>query len=638
MKKLLNHSLLMAVLLFLFQMGKGQALLFSAVLVIAFYILRTRDRTVFFFIILLSLSLIPHTRTDYPKVQQARVVSVSASSFIAEGNGCRFIVRYDEPPAPDSEIALSGRFEKNESSAHFFGMDFSDWNERRGIYYAIRPASLTVIKEHHTFRSFLYHRIIRMNDPSLKSLCFKMLLGINDPDEESFFYRCGFSLSGIIMLVREVLGRFCNERKRNRIVFILTCVLFIAYGFPLLLFQSLVSAVLKKMDQRQDVRVGIGMIIVMLVYPESVCSAAFLLPSCFRLCALEKTNRKLKGFYLSCLLQSYLFQGFNPLVSLLFSYLRPLLGAGWFLALGCVVTGRHDPLKLLRMMNESITLLDRFFLPGSIMGLGTLFYLAILISLHSRKHLIHYAVILLFVFQLGGFFHPFGEITFINVGQGDSIFIRMPLSHEGMLIDTGKPGQYRTVTAYLKAKGTWKLDIMAITHGDDDHSGSMDRLNQAYHVRQLIQVHQKKITYGMYDFYDLNEITDEDENRSSLVLYTKINGMRMLFMGDADEVAEKEIAEKYGNLRCDVLKLSHHGSKTGSCDRFLDMVRPGLGIISSGPYRIYHHPSPETIQRLLKRHIPYLDTKKQGDITILMLPHMNLCISAAGSLGIINTQ
>ena len=294
--------------------------------------------------------------------------------------------------------------------------------------------------------------------------------------------------------------------------------------------------------------------------------------------------------------------------------------------------------KLLKILDESITLLDRFFLPGSIIGLGTLFYLAILLSLHSRKHLIHYAVILLFVFQLGGFFHPFGEITFINVGQGDSIFIKMPLSHEGMLIDTGKPGQYRTVTAYLKAKGIWKLDTMAITHGDNDHSGSMEQLNQAYHVRQLIQVHQKKITYGLYDFYDLNEITDEDENRSSLVLYTKINGMRILFMADADEVTEKEIARKYGNLRCDVLKLSHHGSKTGSCDRFLDTVRPGLGIISSGPYRIYHHPSPETIQRLLKRHIPYLDTKKEGDITILTLPHMNLCISAAGSLGIINTQ
>ena len=93
----------------------------------------------------------------------------------------------------------------------------------------------------------------------------------------------------------------------------------------------------------------------------------------------------------------------------------------------------------------------------------------------------------------------------------------------------------------------------------------------------------------------------------------------------------------YTNLHCDVLKLSHHGSDTGSCDDFLDQVQPRLGIISSGPYSIYHHPSPDTIQRLLKRHIPYLDTKVEGDITILCLPfHLNLLITSRGTISFLS--
>ena len=116
-----------------------------------------------------------------------------------------------------------------------------------------------------------------------------------------------------------------------------------------------------------------------------------------------------------------------------------------------------------------------------------------------------------------------------------------------------------------------------------------------------------------------------------------MNGMYVMLMGDADQVTEEDIIYRYGNLKCDVLKLSHHGSATGNCDRFLDAVRCSVAIISSGAFEIYHHPSPQTVRRLRKRHIPYVDTKDEGDITILCLPGVNLLITSQGKVAIIAT-
>ncbi|NCB34332.1 MAG: MBL fold metallo-hydrolase [Erysipelotrichia bacterium] len=233
-------------------------------------------------------------------------------------------------------------------------------------------------------------------------------------------------------------------------------------------------------------------------------------------------------------------------------------------------------------------------------------------------------------------FHPFAEVTIINVQQGDSILIRLPLNRENYLIDTGKPSQWNSVQTLLDAKGIKHLNALFITHSDNDHSGNMQNVINYYHPEYTITRHRDSFQNGKISFLDLNSIEDEDENRSSLVTYFSLNGLKFLCMGDSDSFSEKKITEKYGNLECDILKLSHHGSKTGSSEEFLDIVRPKIGLISSGPFNIYRHPSPEVIQRLLKRHIPFLDTKDDGDISIFCFFRWNLMITSTGKISLLN--
>ncbi|MBR3349944.1 MAG: hypothetical protein IKG55_07710, partial [Solobacterium sp.] len=264
----------------------------------------------------------------------------------------------------------------------------------------------------------------------------------------------------------------------------------------------------------------------------------------------------------------------------------------------------------------------------SVLGFGLPFYLIWIFGFYRSKHFAKIAFASLCVFFICGLFHPFAEISFINVGQGDCILIKGPFLSDNVLVDTGKPSQYANVCAALHARGIHHLHTFFVTHMDSDHCGSMDQIAKDFKVDRLITEHEGTTVSSYLVFHDLNSLKTDDENQSSLVLCFAMNGLRFVLCGDADQISEEGIAHKFGNLDCDVLKLSHHGSKTGSCDLFLDTLKPQLGIISSGAYSIYHHPSPETLQRLLARHIPYLDTKDHGDISIVMIGPLCLLLCA----------
>lgn len=222
-----------------------------------------------------------------------------------------------------------------------------------------------------------------------------------------------------------------------------------------------------------------------------------------------------------------------------------------------------------------------------------------------------------------------------ELGQGDSILIRAPFNQDNILIDTGKPSAYTSLTNLLDAKGIHTIHTFIITHADDDHSGNKETILEDYDVKQCITSHQDLIQSNKFQLIDLNEIESDDENESSIVNVFNLNGKQVCLMADATTGSEKDILDHYQSLKCDILKLGHHGSKTSSSDKFLDQVQPKLALISAGSYSIYHHPSEETIQKLLKRHIPYFNTKEEGDITILCFSHFNLFITSSFHIGLL---
>ena len=215
-------------------------------------------------------------------------------------------------------------------------------------------------------------------------------------------------------------------------------------------------------------------------------------------------------------------------------------------------------------------------------------------------------------------------INFIDVGQGDSIFLHTK-NNENILIDTGGNIYFDLSTNtinYFKSEGIKKLDYLILTHGDYDHMGEAISLINNFKVekvifncgpyndleKELIKVlDKKKIKYyscikelniDKNKLYFLQTKEFDNENDNSNVIITELNGYKFMFMGDASSTTEKEILSKYNLPDIDVLKVGHHGSKTSSSEEFIDEINPKYGVISVGKNNRYGHPNKEVLNNL----------------------------------------
>ena len=159
-------------------------------------------------------------------------------------------------------------------------------------------------------------------------------------------------------------------------------------------------------------------------------------------------------------------------------------------------------------------------------------------------------------------------------------------------------------------------------HGDFDHMGEAINLVNNFKVEKVIfncgefndlenelikALDKKKIKYyscikelniDNNKLYFLQTKEYDNENDNSNVIYTKIDGYKFMFMGDASITTEKEILDKYNLTNIDVLKVGHHGSKTSSGKEFINEINPKYSIISVGKNNRYGHPNKEVLYNL----------------------------------------
>ena len=244
--------------------------------------------------------------------------------------------------------------------------------------------------------------------------------------------------------------------------------------------------------------------------------------------------------------------------------------------------------------------------------------------------LISYSLILNF-----GYINLLAEVTFINVGQGDSILIRSFFNKTNILIDTGSKYQYSYLKQFLLGKGIKQIDLLLISHSDEDHSGNIDNLKTDFNVKKTITNHFIKQEINDILVYDINHFNGEDDNDNSLINLIKINGLTFLFTGDISEKIESKLLKDYDSLDVDILKVAHHGSHTGTSKDFLKTITPKLAIISSGKNNKYNHPAKKVTDLLENEGVLYFDTKYQGDISIYFLFKINFFYTSDRRIGII---
>lgn len=627
-----NHCVFLSLLLFLFALCYQRVFVLVLCCCMVLWMLRTKDNSFIFVCIVLLLFSIPRSNTKYPDIQEANAIQVSSSYTILKNGNQKIIVYTKEPLRFDATYTITPEFQKIETSYHTYGFSYSHWLSKQGIYYAVDESCITLKKENVSIRRWMQKKIAAIEDTSIRSLLNKSLLNLKDTQENSWMKEAGFSYISILFVFHVMCKYVMHEKQKDVVLTVITILLLIVYRFPLILVENLLFRVSRYLSVSKQKSTSLITMFIMFCYPSEITSASFLIPSLYHYSFLFDEHKKEILFLLISIIQSILFQTINPLRSFLYPLNMFLHGFFYLFSLVRFFT----PIDLVSLIASALqsfnTLMNLFSLKGSIVGVGCILYIIIVSMFH---HKVKAAIVLLYVFQITGLFHPCMEMTMINVGQGDAILIRAPLNSDNILIDTGKPSAYNSLKTYLDAKSIYVMNTLIITHNDNDHSGNKTNIQKDYVVKQCIETHQTTIQSSIFTLQDINEIQSEDENDSSIVNVMNFNGKQVCLMGDASNKTEEEITHKYPTLSCDILKLGHHGSSTSSSDQFLDIVRPELAFISSGAYRIYHHPSEETIQKLLKRHIPYFDTKTSGDITILCFGKIRVFITSRFEIGLI---
>lgn len=268
----------------------------------------------------------------------------------------------------------------------------------------------------------------------------------------------------------------------------------------------------------------------------------------------------------------------------------------------------------------------------------------------------------LIILNFTPYYRPTGRLMMIDMGQGDCLYLELP-HHQGQyLIDVGGrfnfpkegwrqgEGNYsiarQEILPALRAAGVRSLDGIFITHSDYDHYGSLAEVAQELPVKNLylpIGVQgDKKFLHYLSDVFTGKQTTvqwlakgqvvslnpryqltvlhpdkvAQGENESSLVLYGQLGQAHVLLTGDLEGWGEEAVLKifKERELPVDILKIAHHGSPNSTGTEVLDTLAPAYAWLSVGK-NTYGHPSPELLDNLRKRKIPYYRTDEEGAIT-----------------------
>ncbi len=251
------------------------------------------------------------------------------------------------------------------------------------------------------------------------------------------------------------------------------------------------------------------------------------------------------------------------------------------------------------------------------------------------------------------------DMVFVDVGQGDCLHIKA--GGKNLLIDGGGSFNYNvgksTLKPYLLKNGVTKIDMAIATHLHTDHYQGLKELSQTYRIKKLgvyeansvNENHLKKefktdeilylaagdvINMGRNVSVEVlspdrgNPLDEKDENKNSLVLRVNVKGSSVLMTGDIDEKGEKTLIEDT-DIKADILKIAHHGSRYSSCEKFIAVAAPKIAVIQVGK-NTYGHPSEEVIKRLEEHKITVLRNDEQGAVGIR--------VNKAGDFGIVTMR
>ena len=234
------------------------------------------------------------------------------------------------------------------------------------------------------------------------------------------------------------------------------------------------------------------------------------------------------------------------------------------------------------------------------------------------------------------------RLSLLDVGQGQALVIET--THHVMVYDTGPrfgarlDGSLMAITPYLKTRGIGQIDMLMISHADNDHaggtarlmrdwpigkklSGEVARLHQVYHVEgfEVCEANQAWLWDGVkFEVLSPGLFPLRESNDYSCVLKVSTGSQSLMITGDVHGRVERQLLSHYGKdkLLSQVLVAGHHGSRHSSYPEFLGALNPELVLFSAGYSNRFNFPAQQVIERVENQGSQWLNTACEGAIQI----------------------
>ncbi|MFS9161382.1 DNA internalization-related competence protein ComEC/Rec2 [Streptococcus oralis] len=620
-------------------------------------------------------------------------VNGDSLSFRGKAEGLTFQVYYKLQSEEEKEhfqaltdlhdLELEGKVSEPEVQRNFGGFDYQAYLKTQGIYQTLTIKRIQSLKKVSSWDigenlSSLRRKAVvwikkHFPDP-MRNYMTGLLLGHLDTDFEEMnelYSSLGiihlFALSGMQVgffmdgFKKLLLRLGLTQEKLKWLTYPFSLIYAGLTGFSASVIRSLLQKLLAQHGVKGLDNFALTVLVLFIIMPNFFLTAGGVL-SCayaFILTMTSKEGEGLKAVARESLvislgilpILSFYFAEFQPwsiLLTFVFSFLfdlvfLPLLSILFILSFVYPVTQFNFVFECLENI---IRLVSQLASKPLVFGQPTAWLLILLlVSLalvyDMRKNIKRVAGLSLFL--VGLFFlikHPLeNEITMLDVGQGESIFLR-DVTGKTMLIDVGGKAEsskkierwqektttsnaQRTLIPYLKSRGVAKIDQLILTNTDKEHVGDLLEVTKAFHIGEILvskgsltqkefvaelQATQTKVCsvtagenlpiFGGYLEVLSPRKIGEADSYDSLVLYGKLLDKHFLFSGNLKEKGEKELLKQYPNLEVDVLKAGQHGSKTSSNPAFLEKLKPEITLISVGKNNRAKLPHQETLTRL----------------------------------------
>ncbi len=616
-----------------------EGVLLKAIFVVLSTIYFNKDIPIVLFVFLFGCILFSENKTlvhvETLDEYCGKVVQVKEGYALLKNNDTQIAIFSNHALSYFDETCVSGTYKRHEPSSNFFNNPIETWISTNNHLGSLNNVTLLSHTPSNSIKGKLYDKAkLYPNNQILMGMLFDHSF-LNNSLFAGLLLSSGLQYTYAIQIFRKITAKFLYRQPIAIITVILWIMFGLLWGFTFVWWRVFLCNVCVFFFRKRLFVLPLAYTLLLLMFSNMANHIAFVFPMFFQLILFSKKYPYYQRFSIIMVIQHVYLYSSNLLLIVFFYGFRHVSGLLFIFSWIALFFSNLYPLyQKISYFIISIPTFQETLFYGRIFPIIAGIIIMLLLSKKPCKKpkIIGYAMLTMNLLIV--MYPMYDLVLFINVGQADATIVKKAFNNGSLLIDTARESDHVVLSQTIKGLGLKNLDAILISHDDNDHSGGLERIEQllpnAPVYQQKNDIHAKRIF-----FQSLNkEYVGVNENDNSVIGILDVGGLRYLFLGDLLKQGEVHLVDEYPNLKVDVIKLAHHGSKTSTSPELISVIQPTFAIISAQK-SVYGHPHDSTLKTLHNYQVIPLDTNTYGDIAFISLFDWQFVLTSSGLFGII---